>query len=265
MRVRLIAGLVAGLAGPTGLLAQDAGSDSPALPAVAQGDSQMMAGRTQAALEVWRKALEDDPHDATLLWKASMALSSLAEETPGREGDGPKLREALELARRAVRADPGLSRAHTALAVAMGRYGHHLAYVYRIQKAREVIDLGHRTYEAVERARRLDPQDYAPLVVLGVFHRELATVHPIVKAVARTFLGGYPDVSLEESAALLERGVELAPESVPARLQLARTYRAMGREEDARRACREALELEPRSRLEQIELDRAREYLAGSS
>ena len=49
-----------------------------------------------------------------------------------------------------------------------------------------------------------------------------------------------------------------------ARLQLARTYRAMGREEDARRASREALQLEPRSRLEQIDQERAREYLAGA-
>lgn len=269
MRVAvLVAGATVGLAVPAAggrALAQAAGSDSPALPAVAQGDSLMAAGRTEAALTVWKEALKAAPHDVTLLWKTSIGLSSLAEETPGREGDGARLREAIEIARRAVRQSPEVSRAHTALAIALGRYGHHLAHVYRIQKAREVIDLGRRSYEAIERARDLDPEDYAPYVVLGAFHRELATVHPVAKAIARTFLGGYPDVSLEESAALLERGVELAPESVPARLQLARTYRAMGREEDARRACREALELEPRSRLEQIELDRAREYLAGSS
>lgn len=245
--------------------AQDAASDSPARSAVARGDSLMAVGRTEAALEAWGSGLVSAPDDVTLLWKCSMALSSLAEETPGREGDEVRLRQAIEIARRAVRQGPAVSRAHTALAIAMGRYGHHLAHVYRIQRAREVIDLGRRSHAAVERALALDPDDYAPHVVLGVFHRELATVHPVAKAVARTFLGGYPDVSLEESLALLRRAVELAPESVTARLQLARTYRSMEREEDARRSYRDALRLEPRSRLEQIELDRAREHLGESS
>lgn len=246
-------------------LAQDAASDSPARSAVARGDSLMMAGHTQSALDAWRRGLKGNPNDVTLLWKTSMGLSSLAEETAGREGDEARLREAIALARRAIRADPGVSRAYTALAIAQGRYGDHLAHVHRIQKAREVIELGRRSYEAIERARALDPDDYAPYVFLGAFHRRLTTVHPVVKAIARTFLGGYPDVSLEESARLLERAVELDRASVSARNELALTYRAMGRDEDCRRTFREALELEPRSRLERIALDRAREYLAGAS
>ncbi|MGH7558571.1 MAG: hypothetical protein ACREMD_12490, partial [Gemmatimonadota bacterium] len=216
-------------------------------------------------LEAWRRGLEASPDDVTLLWKTSIGLSSLVEETPGREGDEARLREAIELARRAIREGPQVSRAYTALAIAQGRYGDHLAHVYRIQKAREVIELGRGSYHAIERARALDPDDYAPYVFLGTFHRRLATVHPVVKGIARTFLGGYPDVSLDESVALLRRAVELDPGSVTACIQLALTYRTMEREEDARRTYREALELEPRSRLEQIELDRAREYLAGSS
>ena len=247
------------------IVAQSAASDSPLQSALALGDSLMTAGRTEAALKVWRRGLKGAPHDVTLLWKASMGLSSLAEETPGREGDEARFREAIELARRAVHDGPGVSRAHTALAMALGRYGDHLAHVYRIEKAREVIDLGRQSYEAVEQARALDPGDFAPYVVLGVFHRELATLHPLVKAIARTFLGGYPDVSLDESAALLQRAVELAPESVTARLQLARTYQAMERGDDARKIIRQTLDLETRSRLEEIELDRAREYLAASS
>ncbi|MGH7571751.1 MAG: hypothetical protein ACREMK_07915 [Gemmatimonadota bacterium] len=262
-------GAVVALAGSGGggpiLAAQAAASDSPPRPAVARGDSLMTAGRTEAALDAWRRGLEGAPGDVTLLWKTSMGLSTLAKETPGREGDGTRLRESIELARQATRQGPQVSRAHTALAIALGSYGDYLAHVHRIQKAREVIDLGQRSYDAIERARVLDPGDYAPYVFLGVFHRRLATVHPLVKAIARTFLGGYPDVSLEESASLLRRAVELDPMSVSARTELALTYQAMERGEDARRTYREALELEPRSRLERIALDHAREYLAGSS
>jgi tetratricopeptide (TPR) repeat protein len=242
--------------------AQDAASASPAQSAAAQGDSLMRAGRTAAAVEAWRTGLAGTQGDVTLLWKTSMGLSALAEETPGHEGDEARLREAVAVARRAVRQGPQVSRAHTALAIALGRYGRHIGYVYRIQRAGEVIELGRQAYHEIERARALDPSDSAPYVVLGVFHRELATVHPVAKAIARTFLGGFPDVSLEESAVLLKRAITLDPGSITARVELARTRLAMGRPDEARALVREALALEPRSRLERLELERFQETLA---
>jgi tetratricopeptide (TPR) repeat protein len=255
--------LVAPGIGPAG--AQVAASASSAQSAAARGDSLMQAGRTAAAVEVWRAGLTAAPGDVTLLWKTSMGLSSLAEETPGHEGDDAHLRKAIEIARRAVRVGPDVSRAHTALALALGRYGRHLGYAYRIQKAGEVVELGQQAYREIERARALDPSDYAPYVFLGVFHRELATVHPVAKAVARTFLGGFPDVSLEESEALLKRAAGLDPGSVTARVELARTWLAMGRDEDARSMLEEASALEPRSRLDRLEVERLREALADRS
>lgn len=244
---------------------QDAASASPAQSAAAKGDSLMRAGRTADAVEVWRAALAGSARDVTLLWKTSMGLSALAEETPGHEGDEALLKKSVEVARRAVRYGPQVSRAHTALAIALGRYGRHLGYAYRIQRAGEVIELGRQAYAENERARQLDPTDYAPYVFLGVYHRELATVHPVAKAIARTFLGGFPDVSLEESAALLERAVELDPESVTARVQLARTWLAMGKVEEARAELEMASGLEPRSRTESLEIERFREALAARS
>lgn len=254
-----------GLLGVGTAKAQDAASASPAQSAAARGDSLMRAGRTAAAVDVWQAGLVRAPRDVTLLWKTSLGLSALAEETPGHEGDEARLREAIEVARQAVRHGPEVSRAHTALAVALGRYGRHLGYTYRIQKAGEVIELGRQAHQEIERARALDPSDYAPYVFLGTFHRELATVHPVAKAVARTFLGGFPDVSLEESATLLRRAIELDPGSVTARVELARTRLAMGRPEEARDLLREALALEPRSRLERLELERFQETLAARS
>ena len=254
-----------GLLGIGSAQAQEAGSASPTQSAAIRGDSLMREGRTAAAVEVWKAGLAAAPHDVALLWKASLGLSALAEETPGHEGDEARLREAIETARRAVRFGPEVSRAHTALAIALGRYGRHLGYAYRIQRAREVIDLGRQAYQEIERARALDPSDYAPYVFLGAFHRELATVHPVAKAVARTFLGGFPDVSLEESAALLTRAIALDPESVTAHVQLARTWLAMERLDEARAMLGEAEALEPRSRLERLDLERLQETLTDRS
>lgn len=254
-----------GLLGIGTARAQDAGSASPTQSAAVRGDSLMREGRTAAAVEVWKAGLAAAPRDVVLLWKASLGLSALAEETPGHEGDEARLREAVEIGRYAVRHGPEVSRAHTALAIALGRYGRHLGYAYRVQRAGEVIELGRQAHHEIERARALDPTDSAPYVFLGVFHRELATVHPVAKAVARTFLGGFPDVSLEESAALLKRAIALEPESVTARVQLARTWLAMGRLDEARAMLGEAEALEPRSRLERLDLERLQETLADRS
>lgn len=229
---------------------------------VARGDSLMREYDTGAALEAYLDGVRAHPDDPTLLWKASRAQATLAVETPGTEGDEARLAEAVELGRRAVAAGPDVARAHTALAAALGLYGRHVAHAYRITRAREVIAIAREAYKEALRALELDPRDYGPYVILGLWHRELTTVHPIAKMVARTFLGGYPDVSLEKSAAYLRSAVRLAPDDVTARLELGRTYLEMDREADARRELEAALASPATERLDRIEQRKARDLLA---
>lgn len=221
----------------------------------------MAAFDTPAAVEAYRAGLAQSPDDADLLWRASLALSARAVETPELRGDEDLLEEAVRLARQAARARPDLARAHAALAIALGRYGRHLAYVHRIRRAREVITVGREAHAAARRAIALDPGDYAPHVVLGVWHRELATVHPVARAVARLFLGGFPAVSLEESEAHLRTAVRLAPAEVTPLFELARTYAAMDRPAAARQAAAAAVAAVPRNALDRIEQREARALL----
>lgn len=229
---------------------------------VVLGDSLMTAGKTADAIEAYRTGLEQHPDDATLLSKLSMALSSWAQETPGRVGDEEILVEAVNVASAAVRSDPDMSRAYTALSIALSRYGQHLAYVHRIKRARRVIELAKQAKAAVDYALVLDPYDFAPHTILGVWHRELTVVHPAAKTVARLLLGGYPDVSLEDSERFLKRAVELAPDRVAVRTQLALTYLAMDDIDAALEELRTAIELDPKSGFERLEQDEARVLIA---
>jgi tetratricopeptide (TPR) repeat protein len=233
----------------------------PAARAIERGDSLLAAFHTREAIAAYRGGLVDAPEDPTLLWKAAHASMTLSAETADTREDEMLLAEAVALARRAVRAGPELARAHTALAASLGLYGRHLGHHYRVRKAREVIDIGREVHVEAQRALELDPNDFAPYLILGMWHRELATVHPIAKAVARTFLGGYPDVSLPRSERYLRRAVELAPEDVTARLELARTYIAMDREAEARDELRRVLTLPAKEKLDLVEQGRARELL----
>lgn len=241
-------------------------SGSPTVErAIAKGDSSMRSFQTMAAVEAYRRGLESNPDDATLLWKTSLALSNRAEETEGFDGDERLLVESVELARRAVEVAPRSGRAHAVLAVALGRYGRALGHLYRIGKAKEVIDIGRQAHRRAERAVALDPDDFIAHTFLGVFERRLATVNPIVKAVAETFLGGYPDVSVEHSAKYLEKAAALAPEEVTVRYELGKTYLELDREAEARRELEKALSLAPRDQLDRVQQREAREILEGLS
>ncbi len=231
-------------------------------PALARGDSLMAALDTARAIEAYRQGLAESPDDSVLLWRAARALSNRTAETPGREGDEPLHQQAVALARRAVAAGPDVARTHTTLATALGRYGNWLAHECRIRCAGRVVDMGKEAYRATRRAIALDPYDPAPFIVLGIYHRDLSTVPLVVKVIAKTFLGGYPPVSLEASARNLERAVRLDPGDVTAHLELARTNAEIGREDDARAQLRAALASPTREQLDVVEKEEARRLLA---
>ncbi|HKY59515.1 MAG TPA: tetratricopeptide repeat protein [Gemmatimonadota bacterium] len=228
------------------------GQTGPA--AAARGDSLMESFRTSEAVAAYRQGLAGAAGDATLLWKTSRALLNLAEERPGKEGDEALYREAVELARRAVRAAPEAARPHATLAAALGRLALFEGGKRKVELAREVRS-------EADLAARLDPSDFAAFVVLGILERELATLNPFLKAFARTFFGRLPEASEEGSAAHLERAVRLEPEYITPRVELARTYLELDREADARRELEAALELPPREEADRIRQREARELL----
>lgn len=244
----LLAGvlLAAGLAAP-------ASAQGPA-DAVARGDRLMAAFDTPAAIAAYREGLAAWPDDPTLLWKTARALSNRADETPGEDGDEALYEEAVELARRAVRAGPDVARAHTTLAAALGKLA-----LFRGGKRK--VELAKEVKAQADRAITLDASDFAPFAILGVWNREIATLNVFLKAFANAFFGGVPDASLDRSRRFLERAVALAPETIAPRLELARTLLEADDEAGARRELRIALALEPRESLDRVLQRRARRLL----
>ncbi len=219
--------------------------------AAARGDSLMAAFRTADALAAYRAGLEGSPEDPTLLWKTARTLTNLAEEEPGDDGDEARYEEAVELARRAVRLAPGVSRTHATLATALGKLA-------LFRGGREKVRLAREVKTEAETAARLDPADFAPFTILGVWNREIATLNPFLKAVAEVALGGLPPASLEKSAESLERAVRIAPDYVVTHYELARTYAEMDRDAAARAELGRALDQPAREELDRLLQDRAR-------
>lgn len=242
-------GLLAGLlVAPPSALGQSAGE------LVASGDSLMAAFETRAAIEAFRAGIEGYPDDPTLHWKAARALSNLADETPGEEGDEERYEASVELAWKAVELAPRAARPHATLAAVLGKLALFRGGKRKVELAREV-------HEHARRAIGLDPQDFAGFVVLGAWHREVAKLNFFLRTFAANLFGGLPDASLETSASLLRRAVRLAPRYVTPRLELARTYVEIDREEAAIEELRRALDAPVRERLDEIQKKRARQLL----
>ncbi len=235
-------------------VAPSAAQQDPARLAESRGDSLMRAFETAAAVDAYRSGLATVPGDPILLRKASRALLNLAEERPGEDGDEGAYREAVQLARQAVRVAPDGARAHATLAAALGKLA-------LFQGGKRKVELAREVQTEAEQALRLDASDFAAYVVLGILNRELDTLNPFLKAFARTFFGRLPEASVENSAAYLERAVSLAPDYVTPRVELALTYLEQDREDAAREELRRAIALAPRERLDQLRQREARELL----
>lgn len=245
--------LLAGVALLLGAV-QAAAQSGPTETAEARGDSLMRAFRTEAAVNAYRVGLAGAPGDVGLLWKTSRALLNLADERPGKEGDEDLYGEAVELARRAVREAPESARVHATLAAALGKLA-------LFQGGKRKVELAREVQAEAELAARLDPDDFAAFVVLGILNRELATLNPFLKAFARTFFGRLPEASVEAGAVHLERAVALAPDLVTPHVELALTYLEQDRDEAAREELRRALALPPQEELDRLRQAEARELL----
>lgn len=216
------------------------------------GDSLMAAFRTAAAIDAYRAGLRDAPDDVGLLVSLSRALTNLAEETPGEDGDEARFAEAVTVSRRAVRLSPRESRTHSTLAAALGRHA-------LFQGGRRKVEIARQVRLAADRAVQLDPADYRPFIVLGVWNREVATLNPFLRGVAKAFLGGLPDASLAASAAALERARRLEPDIIFTHVELARTYLEMDRKDATLRELDAALALPPREQLDRVLQEQARQ------
>lgn len=237
------------------LPAATAAAQTGATKAEARGDSLMRAFDTGGAIAAYRSGLTADPNDVGLLISLARALSNLAEESEGQEGDEALYEEAVQLSRQAVGLAPRMSRTHSTLAASLGRHA-------LFQGGKRKVELAREVYHESERAIALDARDYRPFIVLGAWHREVATLNPILKALANTLLGGLPKASLEQSAAALERARRLEPGIIFTHVELARTYAEMDREEAALKEVRRALSLPPREQLDHVLKEQARELEA---
>jgi tetratricopeptide (TPR) repeat protein len=123
------------------------------------------------------------------------------------------------------------------------------------------VDYAPRIKDEAEAALALD-QEYAwAYHVLGRWHVEMSEIGQAKRFLASLLFGGLSQPSLDTAIELLEKAVELEPESIAHRVELGYAYEADGREERAREQWQTALDFDSRYLYDPAAKDRAREAL----
>lgn len=206
--------------------------------AIARGDSAQAAMNIEAALRHYREAERIAPARGDVLWR----LSQLHTEMAAGETDEARAKvlvdRALRYARRADAAAPRSAMVQVSFAIAYGQLS-------LIASNDDKVELSRKVHQYGVRALELDAENSVAMLVLGIWHREVASLNWALKLLLDAVYGGLPDASLEESHRLLASAVRLQSGQIMPRVELAKTLIAMDREREARQQLRKAVSMPP--------------------
>ncbi|HWP56536.1 MAG TPA: hypothetical protein VNL14_01475 [Candidatus Acidoferrales bacterium] len=215
---------------------------SPTSQLLQKADELYALFKPKEAMAELLKVLEIDPQNAEALSKLARVYIDFGDSVEPSEADAQakKLKfyqEAERYGRRAVKADSSVTWGHFYIAASLGK----IAMLSSIPKQ---IDLSHEIQAEVEKAIALDPQNGFAYHLYGVWHRRLAEIGKLSRMTASLLLWrSVPEGSIEKSEEFLNKAVSLNPRVIIHRLELAKTWLAMNKLEQARQSLKAALDL----------------------
>ena len=200
---------------------------------IALGDS---AGQRHpdVALRHYQAALSQDSLSYATNWKAAQAIADVAKQIQGNADSLKNRRDSLYsvgrvYAERAIRADSTGADGHYVLAMVLGRLSRTKGSKERVRYAKIIFD------EATK-AVTINPNHDNAHHVLGAWNAEVKRLSGLQRFFAKAlFGGGFMDrANWDDAVRHLQRAVEINPQHIYHRLELAEVYTDLGRYSKAR-------------------------------
>jgi tetratricopeptide (TPR) repeat protein len=216
-----------------------------ALSVVAQGPALSAAGHIAAGdsvglmhpdvqLRHYQAALVDDSTSYEANWRAAQAIANVAKQIQSNDDSLKNRRDSLYAvgrvyAERAIRADSMGADGHYVLSMVLGRLS-------RTKSSKERVRFAKIIYDEAMRAIELNPQHDNAHHVLGAWNAEVKRLSGIQRFFAKTLFGGgfMSKANWNDAVSHLQRAVELNPQHVYHRLELAEVYVDLGQYSKAR-------------------------------
>lgn len=141
---------------------------------------------------------------------------------------------AVDYAQRSVALDPNDPEAQLALAISYGK-------MLPFEENKEKIATSRLIKSAVDRSIALDPTNDLSWQVLGRWHRGLAEVSGVKRALAQVKYGKLPSSKYEDAVRCFEKAIALNPNRLMHYIELGQTYALMDRDADARKLITKGL------------------------
>ncbi len=123
----------------------------------------------------------------------------------------------------------------------------YLAWSYggmaKLVGSKEKIKLAKRIEENAKKSIQINPNDFMPYLILGVYYREVANLSWFERFFANTFYGDVPEGTNEESEKMLKKALTFDPKIIIANYELANTYLAEDKEKEAINLYNELLKI----------------------
>jgi tetratricopeptide (TPR) repeat protein len=221
---------------------------------IRRSDELFAGGKFSQSRHILDKLLRSHPSDAGVLWRMSRHMINDGDGTDDSEKKERYYRKSVEYSEAAVKADARDADARAYLAASYGSYA-------MFAGGKEKVKLANRIRDELDEALRLDPDNQVALTIYGTWHREVSEVSWVERQLANMFLGSMPDGSLDESIRYLNAAVRVAPKVFRHRFELARSYIAAERMEDAAASFRAALKCPTSWKTDDPRRPRIREWL----
>lgn len=186
------------------------------------------------ALKFYLPAEKLDPKNVRLLTRIARQYRHLMADVSTKEEKLRLGRISLDYAQRAAALAPNDAEAQLSPAISLGK-------MLPLFSAKEQVNASPRIRAAVDKTLVLDPRNDLAWHILGRWHRVLADVSGVKRALAGAIYGNLPRGSNEEAERALLRAIALNPDRLIHDIELGRIYAQMGRNEEARRYLNKGL------------------------
>ncbi|MFO7444820.1 MAG: hypothetical protein R6W90_00570 [Ignavibacteriaceae bacterium] len=193
---------------------------------IAAGDRHYKNLNNFKALEEYEEAYKIAPDNYEVLLKLTRTYNDAGEELKElkrRDEAEDYINKAVKFAEIFKSKYPDSAAVYAYIAFS---YGNLAMYV----GGKDKIKFAHKIKNNAEKSIKMNPDDYLPYIILGIYHREISDLSWIERAFANTFFGDVPDGSFEESIKMLNTALKLKPNMIVANYQLAKTHRALKNE-----------------------------------
>jgi tetratricopeptide (TPR) repeat protein len=219
------------------------------------GDALDAKNRNREALEFYLRADAIQPDNAEILRRIAKQYSQQVVSEARDPGNRELARKSLDYAQRAVKSDPNNANARLSLAICYGKAAF-------MESDRRRVEMSRLIRSEAEAALRLDPKSDYAWHVLGRWNYELANFNAVLRFLAETIYGKFPDASNERAAECFEKAVAINPDRVIHRIELGRAYAALGQKQKAAAEIRKGLALPSREKDDGESKERGRKALA---